>query len=83
MIHLSSKEKDLGILVDTKLSINQQSSLASKKASNILDCIRRTVASRLREVVFPCSSMLVKPTLEDHIQFWDPQYKREVDILKM
>lgn len=40
-------EKDLGVLVVTKLSVSQQWVLAAKKASGILGCIRPSTASRL------------------------------------
>lgn len=40
-------EKDLGVLVVTKLSVSQQWVLAANKASGILGCIRPSTASRL------------------------------------
>lgn len=44
-------EKGLGLLVDTKLNMNQQHVLAAKKANGILSCIRKGVASMLWEVM--------------------------------
>lgn len=37
----------------TKLNISQQCALVGKRADDILGCIMKSIASRLREVVFP------------------------------
>ena len=47
----SSAGKDMGVLVDTKLSKGQQSDLATKKVNVILGWISRIVVSRSREVI--------------------------------
>jgi len=46
-------ENALGLLVDTKLNMRQQYTLAANQANAILGCVRTSVASRLREVIFP------------------------------
>ena len=76
----SFAEKDLGVLVDTKLNISQQCALAQKKATGILGCIR-SVASRLRKRNLLLYSAPVRPNLEYCVQFWAPQYKTEMDIM--
>ncbi|KAJ7399366.1 rna-directed dna polymerase from mobile element jockey-like [Pitangus sulphuratus] len=48
LLESSSMEKDLGVLMDNKLSISQQCVLVAKKASGILGCIRKSMASRSR-----------------------------------
>ncbi|KFP31597.1 hypothetical protein N325_01431, partial [Colius striatus] len=81
LLKSSSAERDLGVLIDTKLAMSQQCTLLAKKADSILGCIKKSVGSRSRKVL-PLYSALVRPHLEYSVQFWAPQLKRDREVLE-
>jgi len=62
-------ERDLGVLVDSKLSVRQQYDLMD---NSFLGCARKIVASRLKEVILHLYSAMMRPHLEYWVQHCSP-----------
>mgnify|MGYP001853713102 CR=1 FL=1 len=77
LLERSPAEKDLGVLLGSRLAMRQQCVPVAKNASGILGCITKSVASRCREAILPFYTALMRPHLECCAQFWAPQFKTE------
>jgi len=78
----SPAEWDLGVLVNSRLGGSQQCALAAERATRILGCIKPSTTSRSKGRIIPLCSVLVQPHLEYCVQFWAPQFKKDVKVLE-
>ena len=76
------EEKGLGMSTDERLSVSWQCARAAQKANHIPDCIKRIFTIRLREVILPLYSALVRTHLEYCIHFWGPNCRKDVEFLE-
>ncbi|MFX3710208.1 hypothetical protein ACJBP0_11395, partial [Streptococcus suis] len=53
-------EKNLVVLISSQLNTNRQCAHVAKKANDILDCIKNSVASWMRKVIVPSYLALVR-----------------------
>ena len=72
-------ERDLGVIIDSKMNMGQQCEVTVGKANHTLSCVHRCIASRDKEVILPLYATLVRPQLDYCAQFCVPHFRREVD----
>jgi len=65
----SPAERDLGLLVGSRLNRSQQCAQAAQRANCIPGCIKHRVTSRSKEVIIQIHLSLVQPHLQYCVQF--------------
>ena len=75
-------EKDLGVIVTSKLSASDQVIEARKKALRMLGAINRNVSYRSGKVIAKLYCAYVRPHLEYCVQAWCPTYEKDCWLLE-
>ena len=70
-------EKDLGVTMDKELKFHKQTSVAVKKANQILGLIKKTMATKNENTIPLLYMTLVRPHLEYANAIWGPFYKQD------
>ena len=76
------REKDLGVIVNSKLSSSDQVVEARKKALRMLGAINRKVSYKSEEVIRKLYCAYVRPHLEYCVQAWSPTYEKDCWLLE-
>ena len=75
-------EKDLGVLVNSKLSSSDQVIQARKRALGMLGAINRNVCYKNEKVIVKLYCAYVRPLLEYCVQAWSPTYDKDSWLLE-
>ena len=75
-------EKDLGVIIDKDLQFHAQTSATIKQANQILGLIKKTIRTKNETTIPLLYLTLIRPLLEDANVVWDPNYKRDQQLLE-
>ena len=72
----TSKEKDLGVMIDEDLKFNSHINTIVNKANSIMGAIRRAFQHLDSATFLKVYKGLVRPHLEYGVQVWHPHLKK-------
>src|SRR3989454_7406560 len=78
----STKERDVGIIVDSSTKFSEQCNTAIKNANSTLGLIRRTIKCKSQNIITKLYKTLVRPKLECCVQAWRPYLKDNIDNIE-
>ena len=82
MAESSPAERDLQVLIDSRLSRSQQCALAAKRANHIQGCIKHSITSWSKEVISYCIQRWCGLTLSIGCGPGPHHLKKEVEVLE-
>ena len=78
----SSKERDLGVIVDDSMKFSEQCNVAVKSANSMLGLIRRSIKFKSKDIIVKLYKGLVRPKLVYCVQAWCPYLKGGIKNLE-
>ena len=81
-LNISVCERDLGIMVDTKLNFEEHIESTVKKARGLAGLTNRTISYKVREVMIPIYKSIIRPILEYGNAVWSPHKRKYIDLLE-
>lgn len=81
-LDIIEREKDLGVIINSRLDSSEQTVEARKKGLRMLGAINRNVGYKSKEVVKKLYTAYVRPHLEYCVQAWCPMYEKDCWLLE-
>ena len=75
-------KRDLGVIVQSNLKVDQQCCKAANEANRKLGMIKRGFRNKTRAVMLPLYKAMVRPHLDYCIQAWRPHLRKDIDRLE-
>ena len=75
-------EKDIGVIIDNKLSFREQIDTKATKANTIMGIIRRTFTHMDKNTFMQLYRSMVRPHLEVSNSVWIPHQKQDIETLE-
>lgn len=78
----STAEKAWGCGRVKRMNMTWKCTLTVQIDKDVLDCIQSIVGNRMREGILLLHSSLVNPHLGYGVQLWEPQHRKNIDLLE-
>ena len=81
-LQVVQEESDLGVTISSDLKHTRHCKTACKKANTMLGFIARNFEYKTPEVMLSLYNSMVRPHLEYAVQFWSPNYRKDIESLE-
>ena len=78
----TTRERDLGDIVDSSLKTSTQCAAAVEKANRMLGIIKKGIENKTKNILLLLYKSMVCPHLEYCVQMWPPHLKKDILALE-